>query len=127
MLLTLCASVPLGAGLILTLPAGAHLRIYVGLAWGACCLHDCWIVASSLRRFDAIRIASDGATELHEPDAGWTGAALQDGSIVTRQFGWLRCIDEKGRKCPLIVTRRSCQSETWRRFQVLWRHLGEGH
>ena len=127
MLLVLGTSAILGVGLILALPADLALRVCASLAWGTSCVRDGWVAAASFRCCDRVRLCSDGTIELHESRAGWSRAVLQDGSVVNGTFGWLRCIDEKGRQRPLIVTRRSCQSETWRRFQVLWRHLGEGH
>jgi len=54
----------------------------------------------------------------------WVPASLMTGSVLLRKLGWVRLKDESGRVFVELVRGDARLSHDWRRFQVIWRHIG---
>jgi hypothetical protein len=76
------------------------------------------------RESGAIRIAAGGQVECRRPDGTWVSAALCEGSVVLPRIAWLRIVPRDGRRYGELVCAERQGSEEWRRFQVIWRHIG---
>ena len=113
-----------GLVLILTLDVDTTIR-------GAGCL--VWFVAGRFelarieRGFEsciAIRMSSEGEITVLNNDQEWLSGTLQTGSVVLRNFAWLRLQTADGENLIELLRGNARQSQNWRRLQVIWRHIG---
>ena len=115
-----------GCAMILLTPIAMHWRLLGAALWLASSARDVIVLRRAQRRFDRIRLLQDGSVLLRGRDACWFPATLAAGSIVLQRFAWLRFEADDGRKFAELLRRKSPQNESWRRLQVIWRHLGAG-
>jgi hypothetical protein len=115
-----------GAGVLvmMTLPVAAHWRWLGASLWGLVGLREILIIASGYRRYRRIRIDSSGALELLRTQGGWMSAELLAGSVVLQNLAWLRFRLPGGLPCAELLQGNMRENESWRRFQLIWRHLG---
>lgn len=113
-----------GVIVILDLPFSRGLRAALLVAWVAHVSTDLVRLVRSQRGCLGIRVAAGGNVQIVTPDGCCIAATLRPGCVVTRRFAWL-CFDaENGRRYRELVRAKSPQNHDWRRFQVIWRHLG---
>lgn len=110
--------------MILLTPIAMRWRLLGAALWLASSARDVIVLRRAQRRFDRIRLLQDGSVLLRGRDACWFPATLAAGSIVLQRFAWLRFEADDGRKFAELLRCKSPQNESWRRLQVIWRHLG---
>ena len=114
----------LGLVVISSMSAGVAVRVPGALAWlgvGGYQLHRLVRCYQLCRR---IRINEDGSAEIATAGGAWRVAELQTGSVVLQRIAWLR-IDAGGRRKFAELFVGNCrENESWRRLQIIWRHLG---
>jgi hypothetical protein len=115
-----------GAAGIAALPVAANWRIAALLLWALICGRDLWLIAIAYRSCVRIRIEHTGNMLVYAGDNCCSRATLGAGSVVLRDFAWLRFRAENGRRHVELLRRRTSQNKDWRRLQVIWRHLGAG-
>lgn len=114
-----------GLGLILLLPfAGLSLPLKAVVAaawtiWSGRELLTHWRVYG---RWSVLTLYANGATELLGKQESCAARVLP-GSIVLPDIAWLRIRAENGDIWGELVAADSRESEEWRRFQVIFRHL----
>jgi hypothetical protein len=113
-----------GLVIVAGLPLPAAWRGLVMVAWCAVCGRELSHLASAYRQYRAVRIFSDGSTELCGAGTAVTSAQLLPGSIVLPGLAWLRLRLENGRTSGELLRGNIREDEAWRRLQVIWRHLG---
>lgn len=108
----------------LTLPLDAAIR-------GGACL--CCI---ALGRFELqrlrhghsncleIRLTASGEALILNQEQEWSSARLETGSVLLRNFAWLRLRGADGRLYSELFRGNSRESQDWRRLQLIWRHIG---
>ena len=116
--------VGVGIVVIMTLPVAAHWRWPgVGL-WGVAGVREILVIARGYQRYRRIRIDSSGAIELLRPRGDWMAVEVQAGSVVLQKLAWLRFRLPDGSPCAELLRGSTRENEDWRRFQLIWRHLG---
>ena len=113
-----------GVAVIALLPVPAHWRWLGAALWAVAGLREIHSVACGFRQCRRIRIDSSGATELLREQGEWTAAEIQTGSVVLNRFAWLRLRLADGSRCVELLQGNTRDNEAWRRFQLIWRHLG---
>ena len=69
-------------------------------------------------------IHADGTIDIHSPSGRITTARVAAGSIILKRIAWLRMRTTDGRhSAELVAAGSGPQSQMWRRFQVICRHL----
>ena len=123
----------LGSGLLFCV-AGVPLIATLGIASsGRAVLAAAWLAISarqwlSFRRAYAqngiLRVDADGGIRRRCDTGEWETLELLSGSVVTAGWAWLRLGRANGPNFAELLHGRARQSEDWRRFQVIWRHVG---
>ena len=113
-----------GILVITTLPVAPSWRWLAAGAWCLGGLREVLLIAGGYRRYGRIRIDSAGAIRLQGPGGDWTVAELRAGSVVLQRLAWLRFRLPDGSGCGELLRGDTFEDEHWRRFQLVWRHLG---
>ena len=113
-----------GIFVIGTLPVASFWRWLAGGAWCLSGLREILAIADGYRRYGRIRIDSAGAVALQGRGGDWTSAEVRAGSVVLQRLAWLRLRLPDGSGCGELLRAGTFEIEHWRRFQLVWRHLG---
>jgi len=114
----------IGVLVVVTLDVGALWRCLAVLAWIGWSARELRVIADGYKRFGRIRIDSEGNVELLIGEGDWVAARLLSGSVVLEKYAWLRIKPRNGRRYAEFIRGDTREDETWRRLQVIWRHLG---
>jgi hypothetical protein len=68
-------------------------------------------------------VYADGTVDILACDGSRKSGVYAAGSIAGRRIAWLRVRGSDGRLVSEIVARKTQESEEWRRFQVICRHV----
>ena len=71
-----------------------------------------------------LRLDSDGEISCRRSPGNWEPLVLLPGSVVTSGWAWLRLSEAHGPDYAELLRGDIRQSHDWRRFQVIWRHIG---
>ena len=74
-------------------------------------------------RFTGYRVWPDGEIEVLADTGAGLNARVAPGTLVTRYWAWLRVDAGDGRCWGELVAGNARESQQWRRFQVIFRHL----
>ena len=99
-------------------------RVFLGLAWLLLTGRELWHCRVAYSRNSILRISGCGGAEVLGPEGNWQPVDLCAGSIVLPRMAWLRISAASGLKYAELLRGNSRESEQWRRFQVIWRHVG---
>ena len=114
-----------GSGLILLLPfAGLSLpgKVVVAVAWIIWSGRELLTHWRVYGRWSVLTLQEHGEIELFGKQESCT-AKILPGSIVLPGIAWLRIRAENGQIWGELVVADPRESEEWRRFQVIFRHL----
>ena len=67
---------------------------------------------------------ADGGIRCRRGPGIWERLELLPGSVVTSGWAWLRLGEAGGPDYAELLRGDMRQSHDWRRFQVIWRHIG---
>ena len=126
MLASALAAWAAGVLIAVTLHVGWPYRVAVLLAWTAHALAAWQAITAGYRAYRGIRLRADGTVDLLTRDGVPVAATLRPGSIVLARRAWLLFAVAGGPDHAEFLRAGCCESEAWRRFQVIWRHLGAG-
>jgi len=115
-----------GLILLLTLRIGLPWRVIVAAAWLAANTRHLLVIANGYKRCRRIRIDQTGALTVQAPGGCWFPATFIPGSVVLADVAWLRFKLEDGQQFAELISTKSTRNESWRRLQVIWRHIGAG-
>ena len=113
-----------GLVLILTLDLDAEIRATSCLVWVVAARHELLQIERGFESLTAIRLSSGGAIAVRNDDQEWLPVTLRTGSIVLRNFAWLRLQAANGDNFVELLRGNARQNQDWRRLQVIWRHIG---
>lgn len=99
-------------------------RLLLAVFWINAGMSELYRLSRCYQQYSRIRIDSDGALAVLAPSGQWRDAALGNGSVVLGRLAWLRIRLRDGHRCGELLAGNRRQDESWRRFQVIWRHLG---
>ncbi len=112
----------LGAFMIAWWPtsvAGRVLGLIGWLFWSGRELLTYWRVYA---RWSGLRVAADGTVEV-QGSGRHCAARVLPGSLVLAELAWLRIRADNGDQWGELIAGNHRESEEWRRFQVIFRHL----
>ena len=115
-----------GVAVIAALPFPAWVRMALALAWLVHVAADLWRLVRSQRDCVRLRFDAGGAVQIVRPDDCCIAATILPGSVATSRLAWLRLGAADGRQFRELVAGKCPQNNDWRRFRVIWRHLGAG-
>jgi len=116
--------IAVGLVVVLTLPLGVGVRATGSLLW---LLLGAWELRSLQRGFGhcrSIRLRSDGRIQILSGENDWSVVTLLSGSIVLTNLAWLRLRLDNGTDVFELLQGNARESHDWRRFQVIWQHIG---
>ena len=113
-----------GLVLILTLDLDTAIRAVSCFVWFVAGWYEIVRIERGFESCNAVRLSSDGEIAVLNNDQEWLPVTLQTGSIVLRNYAWLRFQAANGEKFVELMRGNARQSEEWRRLQVIWRHIG---
>ncbi len=117
-----------GIPLIITLPVALSVRVAAVGAWLALAIAETIRGRRGWNTCHALRFFPDGAVAVLLPGPRWQPARLVSGGILLRKTGWIRLevTLPNGRKQVIgeLLRGDSRKSDDWRRFHVIWRHIG---
>ena len=113
-----------GLVLILTLDLDTAIRAVSCFVWFVAGRYEIVRIECGFESCNAVRLSSDGEIAVLNNDQEWLPVTLQTGSIVLRNYAWLRFQAANGEKFVELMRGNARQSEEWRRLQVIWRHIG---
>jgi hypothetical protein len=113
-----------GVVTIALLPLDWSWRALLALLWAIVCSRDLWIIVAGHRRCSRIRIEQNGNMLVYASDGCCTAATICSGSLVLQHLAWLRFRSDDGCRHVELMRHKTAQDKDWRRFQVIWRHLG---
>jgi hypothetical protein len=113
-----------GTPLIASLGIGLPLRVVLGVAWIVVFARQWLRFRLAYVRNGILRVDADGEIRCRHGSGSWKRLSLLPGSVVTSGWAWLR-LGEAGAPDYAELFRGDIrQSHDWRRFQVIWRHIG---
>ena len=113
-----------GLVLVISLPLAAAYKFLVAFLWLALSAYE-WISnRRAYARYGILRIDAEGSVERRSNDGTWQKHALRSGSVVLARLAWLRLVTADGLRYAELVRGDARESNDWRRFQVIWRHVG---
>jgi hypothetical protein len=113
-----------GIVLILTLNLDTAIRTASCFVWFIAGRYELIRIEHGFDSCNAIRLSSDGEIAVLNNDQEWLQVTLQTGSIVLKNYAWLRFRATNGDNFVELMRGNARQSEEWRRLQVIWRHIG---
>lgn len=113
-----------GLVILLTLDLEVAVRALGCLAWFALGQSELARVERGFASCSAIRLSSEGEIAVLNDDQEWRSGILETGSLVLRNFAWLRLRTADGDLIVELLRGDIRQSQEWRRLQVIWRHIG---
>lgn len=111
-----------GVPVILSLPVGPWPMLLLQGFWLAWSGRELVLLWRAQRRCSGYRLAAGGELQIWGA-GGARPASLMPGSVVLHEIAWLRIRDEQGRVWGELIRGKHRESEEWRRFQVIFRHL----
>ncbi len=113
-----------GLVLILILDLDAKIRAASCVIWVVAARHELIRIERGFESLTAVRLSSAGEFAVLNSDQEWLPVTLQTGSVVLRNFAWLRLQAANGDHFVELLRGNARQSQEWRRLQVIWRHIG---
>jgi len=112
----------LGLVIIGHLHAAIGIKVVLGAVWIADTMRELRRQTRGCAR--VCRLALDSQGQMTGLDALGKDQKIQilKGSVVLRRWAWLRMGFDDGEYYVEFIRRRDCQSATWRRLQLIWRH-----
>ena len=110
--------------MIISVPVHWALRLAATVAWIFAGGRELVIIYRGYRHYRLIRLYSPGQVSLQTTAGDWRAAELISGSIVLPGVAWLRMRTRDGRLHRELLIGKARGDDGWRRFQVIWRHLG---
>jgi hypothetical protein len=113
-----------GIPLIATLGIAATGRALLAAAWLTVFARQWLSFRRAYARNGMLRVDADGQVRCRRGAGGWEPLEILPGSIVTAGWAWLRLGRADAAGYAELLRGKARQSEDWRRFQVIWRHVG---
>ena len=114
----------LGLLLTLQLPVATGYKSLITACWLAICSYEWLSNWFAYARFGILRIDAEGRIERSRGDGAWQAHRLRPGSVVLSRLAWLRLSAGGGLHYAELFRGDARESNDWRRFQVIWRHVG---
>jgi hypothetical protein len=114
----------IGIGVIISIPVHWALRLAATGGWIFASVWELVVIYRGYRRYWRIRLYSPGQISLQTTAGDWQAAELISGSIVLPGVAWLRMRTHDGLRHRELLIGKARGDDAWRRFQVIWRHLG---
>ena len=113
-----------GTVTVLVLPLGLEYRLPAACAWTLCGALRLASLAAAYRSYRRIRLDSDGSLVLESGDGAQSPGRIGAGSIVLARIAWLRVMKGERFYAGELLRGDGRKNESWRRLQVISRHLG---
>ena len=110
-----------GVLLIVLLPVHGAWRLLLLVIWLADCVLSLHRLAVAWPRVAAIRLDSHGTIRIEGPSGDRFTTTLVSGSVVCRQFAWLRFRLPGGGCHSELLLAAHAGAVDWHRFQLIWR------
>ena len=109
---------------IATMEIFLSVKIALAMTW---CLLSAWNLLLIARRYKSccrLQLDASGELRVFAADDCCRTATIEPGSVVLQRIAWLRFRTGEGKRHVELLGRESAGTHEWRRFQVIWRHLG---
>ena len=118
----------LSAGLwvVWQLPISAELRWLGGTGWALATGGRGWLTWKTQAHWRRLRIVAGGPVIVETRNGQQVDAAMTGNCVVLARLAWLDLVTTDGSRFCALVSGNARESEQWRRFQVIWRHMGSG-
>ncbi len=113
-----------GAAASATLPVLPAAKLIAAVLWSALGARELTHIAKGNKTCSRIEIDATGTVQVFGPNGCCRTATIDSGSIVLRRVAWLRLRGPAGERHAELLGPGASRSHDWRRFQVIWRHLG---
>lgn len=113
-----------GSLLVLLLPITFGFKVTLAFIWLIICGYEWSSNRLAYSRGGSLRVDSGGGIERKCRDGCWRPAKLAAGSVVTPRLAWLRISVGRGQRYGELFRGDARENVDWRRFQVIWRHIG---
>jgi hypothetical protein len=114
----------LGLLLILELPIAGCYKVLIAVVWLGLSAFEWLSNRRAYAQNGILRIDAEGRVEWWDDDAGRRELGLRPGSVVLSRLAWLRLSAGDGLRYAELLRGDARESDDWRRFQVIWRHVG---
>ena len=113
-----------GCLLVGLLPVTGGRKLLLGLSWLLVSGYEYVSHWRAYTREGILRLDSNGQVWRSSHGKQFDAVVLSGGSIVTSRIAWLRISVGRGCRYGELLHGDARESEDWRRFQVIWRHIG---
>lgn len=113
-----------GALIVLVQPIPVVPRLAVACAWLLYGSHRLVSLVAAYGSCRRIRVDSDGSLWIEAADGSLRAGRIGSGSIVLARIAWLRVVTDDRFVAGELLRGNGRECDAWRRFQVIWRHLG---
>jgi hypothetical protein len=113
-----------GVLVIFNLPTDLWIRMAACVLWVGASIREHGQLQRGWDDCRALRFAANGEITVLGADQVWRTARRETGSVLLRTVGWIRLRDYRGVVFGELVSGDDRASPDWRRFQVIWRHVG---
>ena len=113
-----------GASAIGMLGIAVSGRAILAIAWMLVFLRQSLSLRRAYSRNGILTVKPGGEIRCRRCDGSWAPLEILPGSIVTSRWAWLRLRAVHTPDYAELLRGETRRSEDWRRFQVIWRHIG---
>ncbi len=113
-----------GVVMVSLIDAPPAWKIAGGITWFGLSASRLWQLRHAYAENGILRVAADGSIEIEGLDGRRRAATLNNGSFAVQRFAWLSVSLPNGTSYAELVRGDARESQEWRRFQVIWRHIG---
>ena len=114
----------IGLPLIASLGIAVSVRSVLAAVWLIVFARQWLQFRNAYIRNGILRVDSDAEISCRRSTGSWEPLELLPGSVVTSRWAWLRLAEADGPVYAELLRGEIRQSHDWRRFQVIWRHIG---
>ena len=113
-----------GVAMVSLIDGPTAWKVAGGVIWSGISVYRLWQLGHAYAENGILRVGADGSLEVEGLDGRWHAATLGGGSFALQRFAWLRISPSNGTAYAELLRGSARESEEWRRFQVIWRHIG---
>lgn len=112
-----------GIAVILWMPVLLWQTLALQVTWCLFSASELYRTWRCYKSASAYLVYADGTVDILAYDGSRKSGVYASGSIAGRRIAWLRVRRADGRMVSEFIARKTQESEEWRRFQVICRHV----
>jgi hypothetical protein len=113
-----------GVAAIGVLPVSPAMKLLLCASWCGMSVRELLHIANGYKACCRLQVDASGTVQVFDRQGACRRARIEAGSMVFWRIAWLRLRGPQGSRHSELLGCNVAKVHDWRRFQVIWRHLG---